>query len=255
MHRFFDVQTRRGRSLARRRMCGLVRIRVRAASEARILMAARTLGLLAFAGVPRVVPPRLRGVLPSSAPGCCRSRARHRGGAAQGSIQVKGLIGETGRRRGTLRANTESGVQTAWGSARSQITGRLVQTCWADRGFPPSRAKKGRRPDGGRYKSSLADGSLPGYPSMRSGNPFVKRTRSASAPRLFNPVLRKVFGRIHFRSGAGGGETRAGGVGALDGGLSDYLVDPASSHMLVSKIKPCMCKYKLFCTVKLRMAH
>lgn len=23
-----------------------------------------------------------------------------------------------------------------------------------------------------------------------------------------------------------------------------YLVDPASSHMLVSKIKPCMCKYK-----------
>ena len=23
-----------------------------------------------------------------------------------------------------------------------------------------------------------------------------------------------------------------------------YLVDPASSHMLVSKTKPCMCKYK-----------
>ena len=23
---------------------------------------------------------------------------------------------------------------------------------------------------------------------------------------------------------------------------SSYLVDPASSHMLVSKIKPCMCK-------------
>ena len=36
---------------------------------------------------------------------------------------------------------------------------------------------------------------------------------------------------------------------------NSYLVDPASSHMLVSKIKPCMCKYKLFCTVKLRMAH
>lgn len=31
-------------------------------------------------------------------------------------------------------------------------------------------------------------------------------------------------------------------------GLADgrsYLVDPASSHMLVSKIKPCMSKYKL----------
>ena len=33
-----------------------------------------------------------------------------------------------------------------------------------------------------------------------------------------------------------------------------YLVDPASSHMLVSKIKPCMSKYKHY-TVKLRMAH
>ena len=36
---------------------------------------------------------------------------------------------------------------------------------------------------------------------------------------------------------------------------SSYLVDPASSHMLVSKIKPCMSKYKQVCTVKLRMAH
>ena len=33
-----------------------------------------------------------------------------------------------------------------------------------------------------------------------------------------------------------------------------YLVDPASSHMLVSKTKPCMSKYKCY-TVKLRMAH
>ena len=33
-----------------------------------------------------------------------------------------------------------------------------------------------------------------------------------------------------------------------------YLVDPASSHMLVSKIKPCMSKYNLY-TGKLRMAH
>ena len=34
-----------------------------------------------------------------------------------------------------------------------------------------------------------------------------------------------------------------------------YLVDPASSHMVVSKIKPCLCKYKQIQTVKLRMAH
>jgi hypothetical protein len=45
-------------------------------------------------------------------------------------------------------------------------------------------------------------------------------------------------------------------VSALVSELQDsYLVDPASSHMLVSKIKPCMSKYKHFCTVKLRMAH
>ena len=47
----------------------------------------------------------------------------------------------------------------------------------------------------------------------------------------------------------------------LDGGFCallvtySYLVDPASSHMLVSKIKPCMSKYKHLYTVKLRTAH
>ena len=40
-------------------------------------------------------------------------------------------------------------------------------------------------------------------------------------------------------------------IGAASGGTpatpakGSYLVDPASSHMLVSKIKPCMSKYKL----------
>ena len=42
-------------------------------------------------------------------------------------------------------------------------------------------------------------------------------------------------------------------LGPIDGKMSivvpivasnSYLVDPASSHMLVSKIKPCMSKYK-----------
>lgn len=34
-----------------------------------------------------------------------------------------------------------------------------------------------------------------------------------------------------------------------------YLVDPASSHMLVLKIKPCMPKYRWIKEPKLRMAH
>ena len=46
-------------------------------------------------------------------------------------------------------------------------------------------------------------------------------------------------------------------LGSCETGVDEecYLVDPASSHMLVSKIKPCMCKYELIQTVKLRMAH
>ena len=53
---------------------------------------------------------------------------------------------------------------------------------------------------------------------------------------------------------AGNGESSV--VVATAGRLVDgYLVDPASSHMLVSKTKPCMSKYKRFYTVKLRMAH
>ena len=36
------------------------------------------------------------------------------------------------------------------------------------------------------------------------------------------------------------------GMGLVDSeSMVSYLVDPASSHMLVSKIKPCMSKYKL----------
>ena len=48
-----------------------------------------------------------------------------------------------------------------------------------------------------------------------------------------------------------------GRPGSCDAGVGEecYLVDPASSHMLVSKIKPCMCKYEQIQTVKLRMAH
>jgi hypothetical protein len=41
----------------------------------------------------------------------------------------------------------------------------------------------------------------------------------------------------------------------MEASADSYLVDPASSHMLVSKIKPCMSKYKPIYTVKLRMAH
>ena len=56
---------------------------------------------------------------------------------------------------------------------------------------------------------------------------------------------------------AGSDRWMTGELGRLRAGRAAwrYLVDPASSHMLVSKIKPCMSKYKLLYTVKLRMAH
>lgn len=56
------------------------------------------------------------------------------------------------------------------------------------------------------------------------------------------------------RPSSAGRLVRPGRAGA-DVARESYLVDPASSHMLVSKIKPCMCKYELIQTVKLRMAH
>jgi hypothetical protein len=57
---------------------------------------------------------------------------------------------------------------------------------------------------------------------------------SRAAPRALvpaNPVTRKLFCP----------ETRAVGRPPAH---DSYLVDSASSHMLVSKIKPCMSKYK-----------
>lgn len=59
------------------------------------------------------------------------------------------------------------------------------------------------------------------------------------------------------RARLGPGRALRGRPGSCGAGVSEecYLVDPASSHMLVSKIKPCMCKYEQIQTVKLRMAH
>ena len=68
--------------------------------------------------------------------------------------------------------------------------------------------------------------------------------------------VHRFVGRVCFA--LQGASTRARRVRASDAGVWSlefsivlalgYLVDPASSHMLVSKIKPCMSKYKrLYC--------
>ena len=114
--------------------------------------------------------------------------------------------------------------------------------------------------------------------SERSEVRVCERTASAvgSVPRVASgacarwPLTGRCAGGFARRvSGRLSKVGRSGPSVVLDGGLQStgarlvwrasrdggYLVDPASSHMLVSKTKPCMSKYKRFCTVKLRMAH
>ena len=70
---------------------------------------------------------------------------------------------------------------------------------------------------------------------FRLGNKMADALKRAAVGRCGTFVLRNLTARVLAES--------------------SYLVDSASSHMLVSKIKPCMSKYKQIYTVKLRMAH
>ena len=104
----------------------------------------------------------------------------------------------------------------------------------------------------------------------RSEGPRGKSCESErSNPVRFGPLrVRKEASRLQHNSTRFGGPWECGVRGVCSDRFGDsacslpcsslqgsYLVDPASSHMLVSKIKPCMSKYKLLYTVKLRMAH
>ena len=89
-------------------------------------------------------------------------------------------------------------------------------------------------------------GNSVGAIGMISGAWRVRSRRSSGSGASFTPSTISLL-----RSPVTGGA-----AGLLRGSASgSYLVDSASSHMLVSKIKPCMSKYKHSCTVKLRMAH
>ena len=68
---------------------------------------------------------------------------------------------------------------------------------------------------------------------LRKGRSGALRTCTADTPPL-RRVQRAVSGAHPVRRRARAARDRS------------YLVDPASSHMLVSKIKPCMSKYKQF---------
>ena len=90
--------------------------------------------------------------------------------------------------------------------------------------------------------------------------PWVARPASTLESVDLFPWPRLLKGTFGSSTNSSRGKATASTFGAEGGAPastseSSYLVDPASSHMLVSKIKPCMSKYKQICTVKLRMAH
>ena len=86
-----------------------------------------------------------------------------------------------------------------------------------------------------------------------ASTPLVAEKRSC----IYGRGEKKKNDELQPRESSCEGAEYFGDEGGVSASTSDssYLVDPASSHMLVSKIKPCMSKYKQICTVKLRMAH
>ena len=72
------------------------------------------------------------------------------------------------------------------------------------------------------------------------GNPEGVPARLPACLPASQPRLQQLSGRV-----GGSSRSRKGRKKEEKSFLQgSYLVDPASSHMLVSKIKPCMSKYK-----------
>ena len=93
-------------------------------------------------------------------------------------------------------------------------------------GVPPFEKSEGLEPEGGvRVLVQAAVG-------------VSAEARNAGSSRGFELSI----GKSDVRSGRARPEE---GCPAMLWGVGSNLVDPASSHMLVSKIKPCMSKYKL----------
>ena len=76
------------------------------------------------------------------------------------------------------------------------------------------------------------------------------RGQPSTRLRVGDKTTRRTVGQSRGRARASlwGGARPARGTmpEPLFGARSGYLVDPASSHMLVSKIKPCMSQYQHF---------
>ena len=119
------------------------------------------------------------------------------------------------------------------------------------RAHPPGASRRQPSASGVASRCRPSRPAPPRTPRLRSWSRMrlMLKAGGAPAPRASNSV------RLERKTTAGPANASCGGRRADSSKRTCYLVDPASSHMLVSKIKPCMCKYELIRTVKLRMAH
>jgi hypothetical protein len=101
---------------------------------------------------------------------------------------------------------------------------------------PPTRGLPG--PCGGPVPGGLSGGNrMAGR--HRRGTPRRRPGRVLAHPNLIDDLCPSLAGGVHAPARAPGPCGRG-----VPGAKGSYLVDSASSHMLVSKIKPCMSKYK-----------
>ena len=120
-----------------------------------------------------------------------------------------------------------------WGTRSSRITPQILPRVHSDAYVTNT---TGRRVVFASFKTNTREG----IERIRRGRPLVPRSRR-SAPREFHSLGVDSFLSWRFLP--------------RNAHLKSNLVDSASSHTLVSKIKPCMSKYKRLYTVKLRTAH
>ena len=97
-----------------------------------------------------------------------------------------------------------------------------------------------------------------GEPLSRAGEPLTPHVQKRARKRLaFSVGARKKrtvpFGRFAFLQGQA--SSRHAAASFHKEPAESYLVDPASSHTLVLKIKPCMSKCSVLLHTRLRTAH
>ena len=245
------------------------------------LRTGETLHLEALAAGPRGRPARF----PAAVRGAVRPPWRRLGAPAQSPRSTRPGVPE--RRGGVVRPRRDGRVSRTdgrWPRSRSRggrgrpRGGRLGQALppGTSRGAdvrgtcPERRPRPGRRPrtrwgtgDLARSGVGAAHHAGPRRPGGRTAGRGGKRegagagagvpgscgTRNLPPASPFAPAA--AAAQRHAAPPAGG--AARGRRGPRQRGR--YLVDSASSHMLVSKIKPCMCKYKQSYKAKLRMAH